>query len=138
MDNASNLQRAFWTFLGYMLVGPFFGGLAVALALGLAPLLGLQGLLPEELPPAGVATVSAFLWSVLPAAVATVFVVPLVLWRGRLGWLEAAVAGVVAFGIAALFVLPPYPDMLGQLAFLAGLTSLAVRQALLAGNIIKA
>ena len=70
MDKASNLQRAFWSFLGYMLVGPFFGGLAVAIVLGLAPLLGLAALLPADLPPAGVASVSAFLWSVAPATVA--------------------------------------------------------------------
>lgn len=138
MDNASNLQRAFWTFLGYMLIGPFFGGLAVAIALGLAPLLGLTGLLPADLPPAGVATVSVFVWSVVPAAIAAIIAVPFVWRRGRLGWIEAAVAGVVGFAVAGLVLEMPYRELFAQLAFLAGLISLAVRYALIAGNIIEA
>lgn len=137
MDNSTNSQRALWTFLGYMLVGPFFGGMAVAIVLALAPLLGLSGLLPGDLPPAGAATLSVFVWSVIPAAIAAIIIVPLVWRRGRLGWIEAAVAGVVGFFLAALVLEMPYRELLAQLAFLAGLVSLAVRQALVAGNIIN-
>lgn len=137
MDKASNLQRAFWSFLGYMLVGPFFGGLAVAVVLGLAPLLGLSALLPANLPPAGVASVSAFMWSVVPAAVAAIIVAVLILLRGQLGWIEAAVAGVVGFFLAAIVLHMPYEDLLAPLAFLGGLISLGVRYALIAGGILE-
>lgn len=137
MDKASNLQRAFWSFLGYMLVGPFFGGLAVAIVLGLAGPLGLGALLPVGLPPAGVAIVSAFLWSVAPATVAAIIVAVLILLRGQLGWIEAAVAGVLGFFLAAIVLHMPYQDLFAPLAFLGGLISLAVRYALIAGGVLE-
>lgn len=137
MDKASNLQRAFWTFLGYMLVGPFFGALAVALMLGAAPLLGLEGLLPADLPPVGAAAVTAFVWSVMPSAIAALVAVLFVLRGGRLGWIAAAVAGVAGFALVAILTDIPFRDLFAQLAFLAGLISLAVRQALIAGTIIE-
>jgi len=137
MENASNLQRAIWTFLGYMLVGPLFGGLAIAAILGLAPPFGLGALLPADVPHTGEVAIAAFVWSIIPAAVASLIAVPLVAWRGQLGTLEAAVAGVVGFAVGAIATELPLRDYFMQLAFLAGLVSIAVRQALAAGSIIK-
>lgn len=137
MDNAGNLQRAFWTFLGYMLVAPFFGALAIALILGAAPLLGVGGLLPEGLPPVGAAVVTVFVWSVMPSAIIAVIAALLVLKSGRLSWIAAAVAGVAGFALVAFATGMPFRELFAQLAFLAGLVSLAVRQALVAGKIIE-
>ena len=52
-DEPSNLARAMWVFLGYMLVGPFFSGLAVSVALIVAPVIGMEAWLPDPLPPIG-------------------------------------------------------------------------------------
>ena len=65
-DEPSNLARAMWVFLGYMLVGPFFSGLAVTIALFAAPVIGMGAWLPDPLPPVGVAGVSAFVWAAIP------------------------------------------------------------------------
>jgi len=137
MEKTSNLQRAFWTFLGYMLVGPFFGALAIALILGGAPFFGLGELLPTDLPPVGAATVTVFIWSVMPSAVAAIIAVPFVLRCGRFSWIGAAVAGIAGFALIAILTEIPFRDLFAQLAFLAGLVSLAVRQALVAGSILE-
>ena len=135
-EEPSNLQRAFWTALGYLLVGPFLAGLGLAVVLILAQLFKLQGLLPDSLPNVGITAVTTFVWSVLPAALTAVILVPLVLRRGTFGWIEAAAAGVVAFAAVVAFSNMPHREYLPALAFLAGLVSLGVRQALRTGNII--
>lgn len=133
----SNGQRAFFTFLFYTLCGPFFAALAYAAAIVLAPPLRLGALLPAGLPPLGPAVTSVFVWSALPAALAAVMLVPMVLRRGTFGWIEAAAVGVIAFAAAA--VLAPFQNFgaLTVLAFVAGLVSLAVRQTLLIANILR-
>lgn len=137
MSEASNLQRAFWTFLGYTLAGPFFAALALATISILAPVLGLGGLLPNDLPGVGETATVTFIWSVLPAALAAVIVIPMVLNRGQFGWIEAAAAGVVAFAAVVAFSNMPHREYLPALGFLAGLVSLGVRSALISGNILK-
>jgi len=135
-DETSSLMRAVWVFLGYMLLGPFFAGLAVSAILILFPLLKLGALLPLDLPPLGVVAAGTFLWSAIPAAVAAVIVIGFLLLKGRVGWLVAGVAGVLGFAIASLVLDMPYRDALPSLAFLSGLVSMAVHEALQNAKII--
>lgn len=137
-DEPSNLARAMWVFLGYMLVGPFFSGLAVTIALFAAPVIGMGAWLPDPLPPVGVAGVSAFVWAAIPSALAAIIVIPRVLRLGRFGWIEAAIGGVVGFAAVAVTTGVPGRELLPGLAFLAGIVSIAVQQAMEAGGIIRA
>jgi hypothetical protein len=135
-DRIGNGQRAVWVFLFYTLVGPFFGGLAVAAALIAAPPLGLAGVLPPNLPPLGAAVILAYVWCAVPSGLAALGLIPLVLRRGQFGLIEAAAAGVIAFAAAAqLFPLPIQGGMAG-LAFLAGLVSVMLRAVLERGDIL--
>ena len=137
-DEPSNLARAMWVFLGYMLVGPFFSGLAVALAVIVAPVIGMGAWLPDPLPPVGVAAVAAFVWAAIPSALAAIIVIPRVVRTGRFGWVEAAIGGVVGFAAVAVSSGVPGRELLPGLAFLAGLVSIAVQRAMEAGGIIRA
>lgn len=137
-DEPSNLARAMWVFLGYMLVGPFFSGLAVTIALFVAPVIGMGAWLPDSLPPVGMAGVSAFVWAAIPSALAAIIVIPRVLRIGRFGWIEAAIGGVVGFAVVAVSTGVPGRELLPGLAFLAGIVSIAVQQAMEAGGIIRA
>lgn len=136
-DDVGNGQRALWTFLFYTLLGPFLAAVLYALATVLAGPLKLAALLPEGLPPLGEGVASVFVWSALPAALAALGLVPMVLRRGRFGWIEAAAAGVLAF--AAANVVAPFQSQgaLPFLAFVAGLVSLGVRHVLRAANILR-
>ena len=136
-DEPSNLQRAFWTALGYLLVGPFLAGLGLAIVMVFAPLLRLEALLPSGLPNVGVSAMVAFVWSVFPAALTAAMVIPFVLRYGTFGWIVAAVAGVIAFAVVSAFSNMPHREYLPVLAFFAGIVSLGVRQALIAGNILS-
>lgn len=133
----SNGQRAFWTFLFYTLCGPFFAALTYAGIVILAPPLKLGALLPAGLPPLGPAVASVFVWSALPAALAAIAVIPMVLRRGTFGWVVAAAAGVIAFAAATVIAPLEHRDALPAMAFLAGLVSLGVRAVLLAAGILR-
>lgn len=137
-DEPSHRSRAMWVFLGYMLVGPFFAGLAVVVMLALAPLLGMQAWLPADTPPVGVAGVTAFVWAALPSAVAAAIIMPRVLRVGRFGWIEAGIAGVIGFSAVALFTDAVPRELFGGLAFAAGLVSAGVQKALESGGVIRA
>lgn len=134
---ASNGQRAFWTFLFYTLCGPFFAALTYAIVVLLAPPLKLGALLPDGLPPLGETVAGVFVWSALPSALAAFGLIPMVLRRGRFGWIEAATAGVIAFAAAAALAPFDARGALPALAFMAGLVSLAVRHVLLSANILR-
>lgn len=138
MNAISNLQRALWTFLMLTLVGPFFGALAVAAALILAPVLKLEGLLPAGLPPVGPAAVTVFLWSAIPATLAALALVPMVLRRGTFGWIVAAGAGVVALAAASVLFPIAYPELRTALMVLAGVVAVGLRHMLAAMGIITA
>ena len=137
-DEPSNLARAMWVFLGYMLVGPFFSGLAVSVALIVAPVIGMEAWLPDPLPPVGATAVAAFVWAAIPSALAAIIVIPRVVRLGRFGWIEAAIGGVVGFAAVAVSTGVPGRELLPGLAFLAGIVSIAVQQAMEAGGIIRA
>ena len=132
----SNSQRALWTFLIYALVGPFFAALAVVIVIVSAKIFGLSSLLPVEVASLGQAGLAAFVWSIVPALL-TALVLAVVVWRtGGFNWLLAVVVGVIAFAIAAMLLPLGLDHARSYLAFLAGLVSLAVRQALIQADII--
>ncbi len=124
--------RLLWTFLFYTLAGPFLAGLVAATV---AIVAGDIAAMPDT-PNPGEVGISIYLWSAIPAALAALMLLPLVWKRGRFGIPEAGIAGVAAFGVA--FVLAPLPlgGAIAYAAFAAGLISIAVRQILVAGNII--
>ncbi len=136
-DGPSGWSRAMWVFLGYMLVGPFFAGLAVAAALIVGPLIGMQAWLPDPLPEPGPAAIAAYVWAAVPSALAAIIVLPRVIKHGRFSWIEAAAAGVVGFGSVSVFTGVPARELLAGLSFVAGIVSILVQQAMEAGGIIK-
>ncbi len=131
-------QRALWTFLMYTLVGPFFAAVVVAVALVLAPPLGLGGLLPDNLPPLGAAAITTFVWAVIPAVLVALTLSPIALRQDSIGWIVVAVAGAVAFAISATLFPIGMESARPYLAFLAGLISLAVREVLVRTGVFAA
>jgi uncharacterized membrane protein YeaQ/YmgE (transglycosylase-associated protein family) len=137
MEEMGNTHRAFWMFLFYTLIGPFFGAFVVALALLIGPAAGLGPRLPAPAAPTGLVILSAYVWSAIPSALAAVILLPMVLRRGRFGWLEGAIAGVVGFAAAAALFPIPNQDLLPYFAMLAGLVSVAARVVLLRARVIS-
>lgn len=132
-----NMQRALWTFLIFALVAPFFAALAIAAVVILAPLLGLEDLLPPGLPPLGMVALSTFVWGIVPAVLAGIALAVIVLRQGSVGWIAAAAIGVVAFAIAAIiFPVPELAHLRPYLAFLAGLVAVALREMLARARIL--
>lgn len=141
--DAGNGQRAFWMFLLFLLVGPFFGGLAGAVLFAVG---GLIGIAPEpfygksftevapHITPIGI---TAFVWSAIPSAFTAIALVPLVLKTGTVGFLMTAAIGVIAFTAAILIVPFPTGGVQPLLAFVAGCIAVASRQVLLQGGILK-
>ncbi|MEM1371357.1 MAG: hypothetical protein AAGG72_03905 [Pseudomonadota bacterium] len=136
MSQVSNSQRALWTGLGLMLIGPFLAALGVVAAVGLAPVFQLEPLLPPGLPPAGFAGITVFVWAAIPSAIATAILVPVVLRQGTFSNLWAAVAGVTGFFLSILFMEMPFRQHVPALAFLAAFAAIGVRYALLSGGIL--
>jgi hypothetical protein len=136
MEQVSHWQRAMWAFLFYTLVAPLLAALAIVAVLLAGPWTGLA--LPETTPaaPLGVAAVSVYLWAALPAGLAALVLVPFILRRGTVGFVEAAVAGVCAFAVALAIAPFPHGGTVPYLAGLAGLVSVAVRSILRSGKIL--
>lgn len=126
----ANIQRAFWTFLIYALVGPFFAGLAVAIIVGVGPMLGLAALFPDGVPSLGVAALDTFAWSILPALLCGLGLAVVTARYGTFSWVTAAAVAVIAFTIAVLVFPTGLEDARPYLAFLAGLVGVGVRQVL--------
>ncbi|MFN3869215.1 MAG: hypothetical protein ACK4MF_09140 [Hyphomicrobiaceae bacterium] len=136
-NTIANSQRALFTFVSFTLLAPFFAGLGVLAAFGLAPLLKLQPLLPSDRAGAGEAAVTAFVWAALPAGLAGAALAVLVWRRATFDWVAAAAAGGLAFMLSAILVPPPQSLSLTFLTLVAVGISLLVRSALLAGGIIR-
>jgi len=137
MEQPTNGQRALFTFLGYSLVGSFLAGFVVLAALILAKPLRLDGFLPAELPNPGAAAIGTFIWSAIPASLTGVALAALAWSRESFPWLAAAVAGGVAFTIAAVVMPPPSGLPLTVLAVVAAFVAIAVRGMLIGAGIIK-
>ncbi len=132
----SNGVRALWMVLITSLAGPFFAGLVIVVLMLLSP--ATDFLLPPASGQAiGDVAVSAFIWSALPATVAALGLTPFVLQHGTYGWLEAAVAGVVAFGAGAIIFPFESANALPFLAFISGLIAIGMRGLLIVGGILK-
>jgi hypothetical protein len=132
----SNAQRALWMVLITSLVAPFFAGLMeVGLSL-LSPALDFL-LPPRGGEPLGEAAVDAFVWGTFPSIVAALGLTPFVLQHGTYTWLQAAVAGVVGFGAAAIIFPFAAGGALPFLAFIAGLIAIGLRAVLIAGGILR-
>ena len=134
---ASNAQRALWTFLIYSLAAPFFAAVAVVAFIGLARVLSVPSLIPENVPGIGEAGIAVFVWSAVPATL-TALVLAVVVWRtGHISWLAAVAIAVIAFAAAALLLPLHLHDARPYLAFLAGLVSIGVRQVLIQADIVR-
>jgi hypothetical protein len=136
-NKISNNFRALWMVLITSLAAPFFAGLVVIALEFMSP--ATNFLLPPRPGEAiGEVAVDALVWSALPAAVAAIGLTPFVLQHGTYSWLQAAVAGVLAF-MAAAIIFPFVPGTaLPFLAFLAGLVAIGMRALLIAGGVLRA
>lgn len=133
MQQVSNAQRALWSFLLIMLVAPFLAALAVAAVMIVGAGAGMVRA-PASVP-VGELALRTYVWSAIPAALAALGLVPLVLRAGTFGSVEAGIAGVLAFAVA--HAVAPFPIAVpGALAaFGFGLAMIAVRH-LLSGRIL--
>lgn len=143
IDGPANRERALWTFLFYALVGPFIGALAIALLLPLAEAAGLEpGVLDTgaavDFALMGQTALFAYVWAAMPAVLAALGLLPLVFRDGTFGWIPAAIAGVLAFAVAAVLFALPVPELMAYLAFLAGLVSLICRWILIRIGVLAA
>ncbi|MET0638957.1 MAG: hypothetical protein ABWZ19_02950 [Hyphomicrobium sp.] len=132
----SNAVRALWTVLIMSLALPLFAGLIVV-ALQLASPAS-DFLLPPSGKAIGEVAVDAFVWSALPATVAALGLTPFILQHGTFSWLQASVAGVVAFMAGAIIFPFPAGSGLPFLAFVAGLLAIFIRSLLIASGILRA
>jgi hypothetical protein len=134
VKDATNAQRAMWMVLITSLAAPFFVSLmCLGLALGRP---ATNFLMPEAVGPLGEFAVDVFAWSALPATVAALGLTPFVLQHGSYTWLQAAVAGVLAFMAGAIIFPFPVQAALPFLAFLAGLVAIGMRAMLVSGGIL--
>ncbi|MGQ0673107.1 MAG: hypothetical protein ACT4N2_09550 [Hyphomicrobium sp.] len=107
MDEISAGQRALWTTLITSLAAPFFGALTV---FAISVVAGLLGKGPDSLKAldgagqlawAADKAVATFAWGAVPAVAGGLAMGALILLRGRVRWLEAALIGAIAATIAA-------------------------------------
>lgn len=137
MDEISNTQRALWMVLITSLAAPFFAALiAVALALA-SPFLDFA-LPPRAEASLGEVALETFSWSAMPATIGALGLVPYVLDKGTYSWLQAAVAGVVAFGVCTLIAPIGAGPAMPFLAFQSGLIAVALRAILIEGRVLIA
>jgi hypothetical protein len=136
MPEISNTQRAFWMVLITSLATPLFAAL-IEVALTLASPLFDFALPQHDAAPFGEVALRAFAWSALPATIAALGLIPLVLEKGTFGWLSAAVAGVLAFGVSTIIAPFAAGPSMPFLAFLAGLIAIGMRFMLIQGRILK-
>jgi hypothetical protein len=119
-------QRALWRFLLVTLVAPFLAALVVLLATaaGLLAGIGEAALLPP-FKRAVFSAVSTYVWGAIPSAAAGAGLAACVAWRGTVPWLAAAIAGVVAFWLAAVLSGAVPPAYITPGALLAGAVGIA-------------
>jgi hypothetical protein len=136
MKEISNGHRALWMVLITSLAVPFFAGLAAA-ALGIVHQILDLGILPIGDGTVGAFAARVFLLSSFPAAISAVALVPFVLQRGTYGWLHAAVAGVLSYGVAAVVFPASFTGFRPAVAFAAGLLAVGMRALLINAGILK-
>ena len=130
-DTVSHGQRALWTFLMFALVGPFVAALLVLLLTVGAGLMqagpsSLKGLpFPELAAKAAGWSISSFVWSAVPAAIAGAALAAWVSLKGGFPWLAAAVAGGVAASVAAFITGGTAQQHISFITVMAALSALA-------------
>jgi hypothetical protein len=135
-NKLSNGVRALWTVLITSLAAPFVAGL-IAVALQFYGPVADFLQLPAGAEPIGELAVDAFVWSALPATVAALGLTPFVLQHGTYSWLQASVAGVVAFAAGAIIFPFEAGRALPLLAFLAGLVAIGMRAILITSGVLR-
>jgi hypothetical protein len=135
LPNISNKQRAVWSVLITSLAAPFFAGL-IAVALALAAKVSGFAVGSVDEGALGHAGLAAFAWSALPATIAALGLTPYVLQSGTYGWLNAAVAGVLAFSASTIIAPFGAGPMMPLFAFASGLLAIGMRVMLIRGKIL--
>lgn len=135
MAKISNKVRAVWSVLITSLAAPFLAGL-VAVAVRITGLQFGAPLIAGPEAPLGDVAVVAFAWAIIPALITALALLPYVLQSGTYSWLNAAVAGVIAFGASAMLMPFNGGPLMPVLAFAAGLIAIAMRWVLIGGKII--
>ncbi len=139
----TNGQRALWVFVIASFLAPLIAAIFIFLASMAAGLFSfgppsLQGLAPAKLAAiAAERAILAYVWAVIPAALGGAGLAGLVMLNGTVGWLAAAVVGIVAFTAMAVFAGGQIANHLTFLAALAGLVAVAMRAVLLRTGILK-
>ena len=126
------------------LVAPFLASLVVLVA-GSA-----IGVLGRFLPPqvmamdmagrmhwVGQHALISFVWSAWPAAIAGAAAAGLIIWRGRLGWLECAVLGAVSSSAFAFVSGAPVTGHLMPIAFVGAVIGVVMWLVLMQARIVK-
>ena len=139
---ATNGQRALWTFLFSTLVGPAIAAALLAAIYLVAGTLGygppsLKVLRPGELfPYTAVKALDAYVWSAIPAALTGAALAALVYWQGNFPWLAGvAVAAISATAMAVL----SSGQAMGHVTFIAliaAVTAVLGRFALVAAKVV--
>ncbi|HUS97179.1 MAG TPA: hypothetical protein VMX97_10600 [Hyphomicrobiaceae bacterium] len=137
----SNRQRALWTFLFFTLVGPFFGALV---AVAGAPFLIWANIGPfmagdhppydwSNLPSGGTLmpflgqiAILTYIWCALPAALTGASLVPHVLRKGTVGWIEAAVGSALCLAASVVVLRFQHGGLLAYMCFAAALAGLLI------------
>ena len=148
----SSVQRGFWTFLFFTLVGPFFAAVGVVIALPI--LISLQagpfagdgyGILGarEVTPPLlvsflAMSAIRAYVWSAIPAAV-TGLVYAIVVARGLYsGWGVVGSIGVFGFMVAAIAMPFAHGGLLALIAVFAGFVAIGCRAVAVRAGVLRA
>ena len=141
---ASNGQRALWTFLFSTLIGPAIAaGLLAAIylvsgTLGMGPP-SLKVLRPGELfPYTAVKALDAYIWSAIPAALTGTVLAALVYWRGNFPWLAGVSAAAIAATVMAVLSGGQAMGHVTFIALIAAVTAVLSRIALVAGQQVSA
>ena len=150
-SSMSNLQRGFWSFLFFTLVGPAFAALGVLIIVPLmlhnqiGPYAGSDfGVLGIKEAPAAAQTmtyaafiaVRSYIWSAVPAAISGLLFA-LILWRDWYsGWGTAGCVGVFGFMIAAIAMPFSHGGLLAYIAVFAGFVAIACRACVVKAGVI--
>lgn len=135
----SKFQRALWTFLYFTLVAPILAAIIAAIA---TPLLIWANLPPftagdhtpydwSNLPSGGTLmpflgqmAVRTYIWCAIPAALTAVTLIPHILRKGTVGWLEAVVGGALCFAAASVVLGLQHGGALVYMCFASAIVAL--------------
>ena len=148
----SSMQRGFWTFLFFTLIGPFLAAIGVVIALPILismqagpfaganyGILGASEVTPQQLVSfVAMSAVRAYVWSAIPAAV-TGLVYAIVVARGMYsGWGVVGSVGVFGFMVAAIAMPFPHGGLLAFIAVFAGFVAIGCRAVAVRAGVLRA